>query len=288
MYQRQRLSIISHLPEFENLVFRSRDLKGEAKIGAFGEEPYGIRLDNHDALPIEVRLSIDGTDILTGEPATTSGVGQKWYVKPHETLELAAWQETSRQGGRFVFRSADKSVAVHTHGVTSSVGYIAAAIFVESAPPPQVSRQRTNATYGGRGGGYKGPQTFGGDALEGFGLEEPTRGGLESVPGTGVGEQITQHVTKVRGLRKPEFASLLRLKYMWWDDLVAELRAAGVPSDGPPPARPLPRGIPGFPGNDEVRGVDLGSTPRPSGTVRTMASIAGYPPAESVYHRFVY
>src|SRR6185369_478364 len=74
--------------------------------------------------------------VLTGKPGDTEVSKDMWVVNGYGTLTLKAWPETNNGGAGFVFTSADKSVAVHTHGDLSSRGIIAAAVFTEGHVEP--------------------------------------------------------------------------------------------------------------------------------------------------------
>lgn len=130
------LEIISHHSEFKNKSLKKYHVDGIDTIGAWGNEPFEIRFKNHSWNKVQVKLSVDGTDILTGSPATTEVNKDMWVVQPYGTLNVQAWPETHNGGARFVFTSADNSVALHTHGDMTSRGIIAAAVFVEGSPAP--------------------------------------------------------------------------------------------------------------------------------------------------------
>jgi len=130
------LEIISHHPKFESKALRKYYVDGIETVGAWGDEPFEIRFKNNTWQKIQVKLSVDGTDILSGEPATTAVGKDMWVVNGYGTLSLKAWPETNNGGAAFVFTSANNSVAVHTHGDLSSRGIIAAAVFVEGHVEP--------------------------------------------------------------------------------------------------------------------------------------------------------
>lgn len=112
-------------------IFRSFDVDGFRTIGVKKDEPFEIRFKNHTGNLIQVRFSLDGTDILTGEVASTKPTGKMWVVGAYDTMSLKSWPETNNGGARFVFTNKEKSVAVNTHGNTSGIGLIAAAVYVE-------------------------------------------------------------------------------------------------------------------------------------------------------------
>lgn len=131
------LEIISHHPEFKSKSLRKYYVDGIETIGAWGDEPFEIKFKNNTWQKVQVKLSLDGTDILTGEPANTEVNKDMWVVNGYATLTLKAWPETSNGGSQFVFTTAEKSVAVHTHGDLTSRGIIAAAVFTEGHVEPQ-------------------------------------------------------------------------------------------------------------------------------------------------------
>jgi hypothetical protein len=63
-----------------------------------------------------MKLSLDGTDILTGKPADTQVSKDMWVVDGMKSISLKAWPEDNNGGAAFIFTSANNSVAVHTHG----------------------------------------------------------------------------------------------------------------------------------------------------------------------------
>lgn len=235
------------------------NINNESVIGVWGNEPYAIQYRNPTSQKVEVRLSIDGTDILTGERATSEPTGERWVVQPYETMELEAWPESKMSGARFLFSSGGQSVATHTHGDTSSMGYIAATVFTEGyVSPPRFTKSYdygfdTPQTYGS---GFKGGGVMRGGGVRGQSLEAMSMDSERSV-GTGAGEQVIQHIGSAAGLRQPKLSNIVRVKYVWYDDLVAALCANGIE----------PNTSKGF------KGINLGSTPRPA-------------PMHSMYARF--
>ena len=130
------LEIVSHHPKFNNQSMKKYYVDGIETVGAWGDEPFEIRFKNNTWQKVQVKLSLDGTDILSGKPADTAVSKDMWVCNAYGTLSLKAWPETNNGGAAFVFTSADNSVAVHTHGDLSSRGIIAAAVFTESHVEP--------------------------------------------------------------------------------------------------------------------------------------------------------
>ncbi len=293
------LEIISHHPKFANKSMRKYYVDGIETVGAWGDEPFEIRFRNNTWQKVQVKISLDGTDILTGKPADTSVSKDMWLVNAYSTLSLKAWPETNNGGAQFIFTSANNSVAVHTHGDLSSRGIIAAAVYTEGhVEPIRINWPTTEhhhhyhyhndykciptwtggGTYGSGGITYTSNNTGGliGGTLSSnsiscnnaapasasadcFSLNEISDGvadsrsrGLESLVSVGAGQHVDQKITYVQGLTKPVFAETVRVRYLWWDDLVAKLRTE---TSAKPHAS-------GFPGDRDRKNIDLKGTPR--------------------------
>jgi hypothetical protein len=251
------LSILSKHPEFKDKTLIPYGIDDERVVGVFGDEPYAVRLDNCSYDRIEVRISIDGPDILTGEPATTLATGKRWVVEPRGTLLLETWPETQQGGARFLFADSKSSVAVHTRGDARDVGVIAAAVFKETPVREQYTGGRM--TKGITRGGPRGSSSVRTQSVEASFKQSRDLAGAtmdsRSIAGTGAGVYAEQRITQVAGLRNPVLAEVLRLRYLWWDTLVSKLKEKGISPSAV-------SGFPGFPGNKPFKGIDLGSTPR--------------------------
>ena len=318
------LEVISHHPKFESKTLRKYYVDGIDTVGAWGDEPFEIRFRNNTWQKVQVKLSVDGTDILTGKPADTQVSKDMWVVNSYGTLSLKAWPETNNGGAAFVFTSANNSVAVHTHGDLSSRGIIAAAVFVEGHVEPVrftfpstehhhhyhyhdtykgiVTTQpiwiynnsnSTGGTLGGSGGvggtytsnsisniGENSCSFNASDGVTAYNSVAPAAAAeprarrsksLESLVAVGAGQHVDQKITYVTGLTKPTFAETVRVKYMWWDELVESLRAHNAPVPHPS----------GFPGDGNKTNINLGCTPRIGGNYAFPKEAA-----QPVYTRF--
>jgi len=285
------LEIISHHPDFKNKSLRKYYVDGIETVGAWGNEPFEIKFKNNTWQKVQVKLSLDGTDILTGAPATTEVNKDMWVVNGYATLTLKAWPETSNGGSQFVFTSADKSVAVHTHGDLTSRGIIAAAVYTEGHVEPErlnpvphhhyyhpIRRSLYEPYFGETyiGDNLKGtilggasystntimPAAAGGTTTSSvFNMCDSnsisdSRGrsddSLETLVSVGAGEHMDQKITYVTGLIKPVMTETVRVRYLWWDDLKAKLAEHNVPA---PHAS-------GFPGDSKKNIMSIGKTPK--------------------------
>lgn len=260
------LEVISHHPKFKNSPLRKYYVDGIDTIGAW-EEPFEIRFKNHTWQKVQVKLSLDGTDILTGKLADTNVSENMWIVNGNDTLSIKAWQETNNGGAAFVFTSANNSIAVHTHGNLSSRGIIAAAVFTEGhvepiklSPPVQIKWPypvypynpyyysddiiRDTISFNCDASQYKSSNVS--NTCDNF-----TEVAASNFVSVGAGEHVDQKITYAAGLIKPMLTETIRIKYLWWDDLVEKLRAETTPVAH----------ASGFPG-DKNKNIYLGKTPR--------------------------
>jgi hypothetical protein len=305
------LEVISHHPTFQNKSLRKYHVDGIDTVGAWGDEPFEILFKNNTYQKVQVKISVDGTDVLSGELATTEPTSNMWVVNGYGTLSLKAWPETNNGGAQLVFTSGRNSVALNTHGDLSNRGIIAAAVFTEGHVEPVKLNPNINIypnywTYPYYPYWYNGITLTGGISYNGdlsgnvnnnyygnsdaarigsAGLITTTTGGartstcnntggitgqssasldsnyfcntdaaasLETLVSVGAGQHVEQNISYVAGLIKPLFSETVRVRYLWWDDLVAKLRSHNVPVPHPS----------GFPGNAKQNNINLGNTPR--------------------------
>lgn len=270
------IDVISHHSKFKNKSLRKYNIEGIETIGAWGDEPFEIKFTNHTYQKIQVKLSLDGTDILTGQPATTKATEDMWVVNSYGTLSLKAWPETHNGGAAFLFTSANNSVALHVHGDMSNRGIIAAAVYTEGYVEPIRINPIWNYRYipcdyplyptypsypiwGSNKIGYNSSITIS-DCSNSFGqntviscnaMSSNTSSNLEGLVAAGGGDYVEQKINHVAGLIKPMFTETIRVRYLWWDDLVSKLKENNIPS---PHAS-------GFPA-DKKQIMSLGNTPR--------------------------
>lgn len=264
------LEIISHHPQFANKTLCKHYIDGIDTIGVWGNEPFEIRFKNNTWQKIQVKLSIDGTDIITGKLANTEVSSEMWSVNGYGTLSIKAWPETNNGGAGFVFTNTENGVATHTHGNVSNQGIIAAAVFIEGqsqtinlASSGTTIQNHYHYTYPYYTYPYNGTiwcNTTGNiqnsvsanQSLSDSTLRSRESKELQSMAAVGAGQHVDQQITYVSGLIKPLFTETLRVRYLWWDDLKSKLQN----EDQVQPHAS------GFPGDKQNKNIDLGSTPR--------------------------
>lgn len=279
------LDIISHHSDFNNKSLKKYYVDGIDTVGAYGSENFEIKFTNHTYQKVQVKISLDGTDVLSGAPANTNVDNNMWVVNGYGNMSLKAWPESHQGGAAFVFTSANNSVAVHTHGDLSARGIIAVAVFVEGHVepirynlPPVIITQPVYPHYNPYDYWYNkedykitcnngvmhnknfSPNVCRGSSMsynsnlssnvtvQNCSLDAPA---LDSLAAVGAGQYTDQKINYAQGLIKPVFTETVRVRYLWWDELVTKLHQNNVP---------VPHAS-GFPG-DKKQGINLGGTPR--------------------------
>jgi hypothetical protein len=300
-HQNYTLDIISHHPQFDGKTLRKYVVDGISTIGAW-EEEFSVVFRNNTAQKIETLISIDGINTTNGKLASTNTSDERWVVQPYGVLELKAWRESDQGGAAFRFTNSQNSVAAHTTGDLSSLGIIAAAVFVEGEKPEPIRviekeyvpypvypiyptnpplypspwwevqdyRYNDQWTYGK---GYANQQTMYPASTLGVAGYNANGGGTysscstlpnadydfdESNVGVGAGQYTSQPISYVVGLTKPVLTETIRVRFMWWNEMVEKLRA----QDNKPVPQPS-----GFPA-DKPKGINLKQTPRISDEIR--------------------
>jgi hypothetical protein len=128
------LNIVSHHPDFENKTLRKHRVEGIDTVGVCRDEQFEIRFTNHTWQKVQVKLSLDGIDIMSGELAISDPTAEMWVVQPNSTLSVKAFPESDSGGAALIFSHAGNSVTAHTNGDLSHRGIIACAVFVEGEP----------------------------------------------------------------------------------------------------------------------------------------------------------
>lgn len=239
--------------------FKEYKIDGHNKIGVRENEPFLIRFKNNTWKNVQVRISVDGTDVLTGNLAHTEPTPDgMWVVQGYKTMELSAWPETNEGGAEFIFGQTKDSVAANTHGNLSAKGLIAVAVFEEDAPSIKITYDSNKLDFGdnsirelftyasnsnnsyGWDKGYGREDSLSVKCCSNFGADK--RRGLA----VGAGSYVSQNITKTAGLSCPKLSCILQVKYEWWESLRSTLRNEYA----------------AFPGNKTEKFINLGKTPR--------------------------
>jgi hypothetical protein len=298
--EKYTLDIVSHHPETRGKTLKQYYVDGIKTVGAFGSEAFEIRFKNNTWQKVQVKLSLDGVDLLSGKLANTETNSDMWMCMPGGTLSIKAWPESQSGGAALVFTSANNSVAVHTTGDLSSRGIIAAAVFVEGhIEPVRIWNKNYYTLYGTLGDVTKGcslnntledaridtnyssnslnmvdadtniRECHEGPAAASASLDvdyerstgttkslrrskQVSEEKLKGLVSVGAGQHVDQKLSYVPALIKPLFTEAVRVRFLWWNDLVTKLKESNF-------AEPHASGFPG----DKVKKVmSIGKTPR--------------------------
>lgn len=101
-----------------------------------GEEGrrYSIAVRNRTAWRIEVVLSVDGLDVLDGQPASFPKRG--YIVQPDGRLAVEGFRQSSETVAAFRFGPVRESYANEKYHKTGNVGVIGVALFNEAGTNP--------------------------------------------------------------------------------------------------------------------------------------------------------
>ena len=281
MRENYELNIISNHPEFNNKILKKYNLDGIETVGAYGDEPFAIQFKNNTWQKVQVKLSLDGVCVLSGELANTAVDKNMWVVEPLGTLTLKAFPESTNGGSQFVFTHAKNSVAAHVTGDLSSRGIIAAAVFVEkpiqSHIKPYVWYTNTTSTFDWYSPGImkdsttcSGTTTTSGSAgnitlqnvkkccvnndsncsstIDCSNINEDT----SNFVSVGAGSYVNHKIAYVEGLKEPTLTETIRVRYLWFDDLKDKLSKVNYEMSH----------ASGFPGDKEKRFVNLDNVPK--------------------------
>lgn len=223
-------------------------------IGVEEGEPFEVAIHNPSRTRIGVKLSLDGTDYLTGKPADLAR-GPMLVVDPYSSSSVRAWREGEAGGAAFLFTTQGKSVATHTHGDLRAAMTISLAVWVESEAVREAHSILRSMPMRG---GYE-EVTGALESLDSAEEASPMRSlGATKPMGIGAGAFTEQRFTEAEPFRRPVLRNLVTLRYMQASDLEWECRARGLlPS---PSSSVVGAGFPGA--SPRLPFSDLGGTPR--------------------------
>lgn len=104
------------------------DVNGRRIVIGENGSHYEVRLENRTRKRMEVVLSVDGLNVLTGKAASPSQHG--FILEPKQTYDVDGFRKDSMNVRTFVFGSVARSQA-NAKGAASNVGVIGLAVFEE-------------------------------------------------------------------------------------------------------------------------------------------------------------
>ena len=107
-------------------------------IGEEGRR-YSIVLRNETDYRLEAVMSVDGLDVMDGQPAS---LGKRGYIlRPRQQVVVDGWRRSLQSVAAFRFSSVRDSYAEWKHGDSRNVGVIGVAIFNERGTNPLSNRE---------------------------------------------------------------------------------------------------------------------------------------------------
>lgn len=265
-FQNYTLDVISHHPQFKNKKLCKYHVDGVESIGAWGDEEFEIKFTNHTFQKVQIKISIDGTDVLSGGLADTNVSDKMWVVNGNSSLSLTAWLENHEGGAKFIFSSVNNSVAFNTHRDLSHCGIIAVAVFVEGhvesvrllpftyTPTPWAITYTNGFPITVDANIMNQDNRLNSSILRtnsNCSTAKTEQANFMECAAVGAGQYTDQKISHASGLIKPIFSESVKIRYYWWDNLLAKLTEnKTVPVQQPS----------GFPGDKPL--INLGKTPR--------------------------
>jgi hypothetical protein len=120
-----------------------------------GREGNNYTIDIRNNTPIRALfiVSVDGLDVLAGQPAGPNSQG--YVVNAYDTVSIPGWKLNDQQAAEFFFSRSRDSYVNAIGGSTSNTGVIGAMVFSEYQDPG-LSPFNIATYYSGNGGGSAG------------------------------------------------------------------------------------------------------------------------------------
>ncbi|MDB4930503.1 MAG: putative outer rane lipoprotein [Myxococcaceae bacterium] len=101
---------------------------GEAFVIGQPGQRYSIALENHTSARIEAVLTVDGLDVINGQPGSTENRG--YLVRPHGSIVVEGFRRSTSTVAAFRFGGVEGSYA-DERGTARNVGVVGVALFAE-------------------------------------------------------------------------------------------------------------------------------------------------------------
>lgn len=102
-------------------------------------ERYILEYRNHSTKIYEIVATVDGLDVLSGQPGSVRNRG--YVLRPDEHLRIKDFRKSGDEVAAFRFASVTDFYAANSAaGSPANVGVIGTAIFELNAPPPAIAR----------------------------------------------------------------------------------------------------------------------------------------------------
>lgn len=103
--------------------------KGNTYVEGRKGSEYSIRIRNNTNTRIVAITSVDGLNVLTGEPASSQDSG--FVLNAYETIEVPGWKLNNAEGAKFTFSDPGGSYSVQAEQGDNNLGLIGLKVFKE-------------------------------------------------------------------------------------------------------------------------------------------------------------
>lgn len=100
-----------------------------------GGQRYSVEIENLSNHRLEFVITVDGLDVLTGQPGSFSRRG--YVLDPGERREIKGWRTSVNDVAAFKFGTVEDGYANKKSGNTANVGVIGTAVFAERGTTPK-------------------------------------------------------------------------------------------------------------------------------------------------------
>lgn len=105
-------------------------------------QPFSVIFRNNSPSRVMAIVSIDGLDVIDGQPAT--GLSRGYIVNAYSSTEIKGWRTSLAETRQFFFQAKDRSYSAETNQGTANCGVIACKVLAEvqipTPPPPPPSK----------------------------------------------------------------------------------------------------------------------------------------------------
>lgn len=96
-------------------------------------QPFSLRFRNNTSSRVLAVISVDGLNVIDGEPATPQSNG--YVVEGYSSVEVKGWRKSLQEVAQFLFTERKSSYAGKTEG-TDNCGVVGVCVIKEKVVPP--------------------------------------------------------------------------------------------------------------------------------------------------------
>lgn len=133
--------VVSVIDEFGN-VMSAADVGSKRYVVGEAGQRYKLRIQNNSAFRFEVVSSVDGLDVIDGQPASFTKRG--YILDPWSAITVDGWRTGEDSVAAFRFSGMDDSYAART-GQARNIGVMGFAFFHERGGVPWAELQRRDS-----------------------------------------------------------------------------------------------------------------------------------------------